>query len=200
MSGARGHLRFARSRSPHGFSLPGGSRLGCPSRGSSERQRVTRGWRGFGAGHMHRGGYFSGCFMERAASFMWGQRLGVRMGLVMLPRGGWCPPAAREGWAGRSRALLSSLPIDNVGNSPKVGVMEVGGAYEIQRVRPKKGLGCRTLPLIPLPSPPAGFAGVTPFCNKTLILLLPGKHKGNPQPLHWSKQTPPTLPKTLSSF
>ena len=31
------------------------------------------------------------------------------------------------------------------------------------------------------PSTPAGFGGVTPFCLRTLIPLLSGKHKGNPQ-------------------
>lgn len=54
------------------------------------------------------------------------------MGLVMLPRRVGAPRAAQEGRAGSSQAAPSSLPIDNVGNSPKLGMTEVR-AHEIQK-------------------------------------------------------------------
>lgn len=51
------------------------------------------------------------------------------------------------------------------------------------------------------PSTLAGFGGFTPFCNRTLIPLLPGKHKGNPQNSQTgvSKSLQP-FQKTLSNF
>lgn len=85
---------------------------------------------------------------------------------------GVVPPwAVPEGWAGSSQAPSSSLPVDNVGTSLKIGMMEVG-AHEIQRVCPKKccdvcsQFGAAETPAaIPLPPPQQGLVGLLPSAS-----------------------------------
>lgn len=168
--------------------LPVGFKVGVlhPKEAQSERG-VTRGWRGFGARHMHRGGYLSGCLTKRAASFMLGQCLGGSVwGWSCCQGGAGVPRAAQEGWQQSGSSLIphhrQSRNLSEIRHDGGGGHMKFRGSH------PKKTLqclpavwGCRNPPSVSIPSTPAEFGGVTPFCNRTLIPLLPRKHKGNPQ-------------------
>lgn len=97
------------------------------------------------------------------------------------------PRQLRRDGLGSSQASPSALPIDNAGTSPKLGMMEVGGHMEFRGFVEKNAvmfvcsLGLQNFPSGSTPSTPAGFGGVTPFYNRTLIPLALRKHKGNPQ-------------------
>lgn len=93
--------------------------------------------------------------------FYMGAELGGQYGAGHAAKGGLVPPSSSGGtgwqkWGSsiipphRQCRKLSEIRCDGGG----------GGTHETQRVCPKKGLGCRTLPLISLPSPQQGFLGL----------------------------------------
>ena len=106
---SRGRLRpVCEEQEPPPFP-PVGFKVGVPHPEEAQSERgVTRGRRGVGAWHMHRGGHLSSCLTKRAASLMSGQRLGVWMGLFVLPRRGRCPPdsSGGTGWQQSGSSIL----------------------------------------------------------------------------------------------
>lgn len=87
---------------------------------AQSKRGVTRGRRGFGAGHMH---WRGGSVLPHRTGSAWGGPCGngqaAKEGLVP-------PRQLRRDGLGSSQAPPSALPIYNAGTSPKSGMMEMG--------------------------------------------------------------------------
>lgn len=134
--------------------------------------------------------------------------MGDPVGLVRLPRRGWCFPGS-SGGMGLAAVRLLHLPSSQTMQEPpqNQALMGGGGAHEIQRVCTRKCC------YVCLQSGAAEFLQqlhslhASRVCWVYSLLQQDFNPFGSqetqgksPEQIDWSKQKPPTFPKTLSNF
>lgn len=158
------------------------SRLGCPA---PRKLRAREGLHEAREALVHGtciGGVAQHCLTEQAAHG--GPcRAGQAAKERLVP-----PRQLRRDGLGSSQASSICPPHRQCRNLPKIrqdwgggGHMKFRGFVQENAVMFVCSLGLQNFPSGSIPSTPAGFDGVTPFYNRTLIPLAPRKHKGNPQ-------------------